>query len=219
MFDISYLLYNVIRAFVPDGTAFGPSGMDIGHGKAPDKVPGKTVAAMSDGISFHETGTGNVPIVCADGYLVAQHGTGFGATESFAVANAQRLKNAVKSGSADGEQFIMHPGSKPANGLLVERQPERYSCFKSIGAHVISGSPDAQNGLEKNGVRVSRFSAALALSAPGRLMQKPNGVFAVVAANGAEFIENEFFVFAGSFCIALMNGLSIGMFFFVAHRR
>jgi len=113
----------------------------------------------------------------------------------------------------------MHLSSKAAKGLLVERQPERYGSFQSVGAHEISGSPDAQNGLEKNGVRVVGFSAAFALSAPEGLMQKPDGVFAVVTTDGAEFIEDVLLVLAGSFLITLLNSLSISMFFFVAHRR
>lgn len=71
--NVRHFFEDIGRSFVPHGTAFGPGSMDIGHDKAPGEIARKAVAAVSHGIGFHETGTGDVPVVGADRDLVAKH--------------------------------------------------------------------------------------------------------------------------------------------------
>ena len=71
---------------VPCGPTFSPSGVDIGESEAPDEITGQRVAAVSNGIGLDEAWPGNVPVVSADGNLIAQQATRFSATEALAAS-------------------------------------------------------------------------------------------------------------------------------------
>ena len=95
VFDIMDTVNNLLGAFVPDGTAFCPSGIDIGHGEAPDEITGKAVAAMSYRIGLHVTGLCDIPVAGAYRDLVAQHGRGLGPAHASAVASLEDVRHGL----------------------------------------------------------------------------------------------------------------------------
>ena len=100
--DVLDLLDDSGGAVVPHGATFGPAGVDIGERQAPDEVTGQRVAAMGDGIGFHEAGLRDVPVVCADGDLISQEAAGLRSTEaSGASLGTCWGQQPVKSGGTD----------------------------------------------------------------------------------------------------------------------
>ena len=80
--DVFDLFDDAGSAVIPCGSTFGPSGMDIGEGETPDEITGQGVAAVGDSVSLDEAGLRDIPVVCADGNLIAQQAARFGGTEA-----------------------------------------------------------------------------------------------------------------------------------------
>lgn len=154
-FYVFDLFNDIVGALVPDCPNFSPSRVDIGHGEAPNEVSTKTGSAVSNGIGFHETRLGNVPVVGTDGNMVAKHGAGLGTAQAFAIPDTQGLEHAVKSRPADSEQLVMDIPWKDSKGLLKEWQPHRHARLESSGAHEVGSLPDGQKCLEKGWGSVS----------------------------------------------------------------
>src|SRR5215510_13536407 len=71
-FDVVYLRYDVGRGLVPNGPALRPLRADIGHGKAPDELPGQAIAAMGDRVGLQIPRSVDIPVCGSYGYLAAQ---------------------------------------------------------------------------------------------------------------------------------------------------
>ncbi len=81
---------------------FGPAGGDIDGIDRIGEQACEGIAAVGDGISFEEAGTGFIPLVGLDGDLVAQEGTGFGGgAASFFVVDASGAEDTVDGGWGD----------------------------------------------------------------------------------------------------------------------
>ena len=107
--DVLDLLDNTGGAVVPCGPAFGPSGVDIGKGQAPDEVAGQRVAAVGNGIGLHEAGLGDIPVVGADGNLIAQQAARFGGTEAPGASLGTGWgQQSVNSGGTDRQQLVFN---------------------------------------------------------------------------------------------------------------
>ena len=70
--DIFDLCYDSGGAVVPCCSTFGPAGVDIGESQTPDEVTGQRVTAMGDRVGLDEAGLRDIPVVSADGDLIAQ---------------------------------------------------------------------------------------------------------------------------------------------------
>ena len=63
---------------------------------------------MGDGIGFHESGLGDIPVGGSDGDVGAEEAAGFGGGEALGASGADRRQDAVNSSSADGQQLLVH---------------------------------------------------------------------------------------------------------------
>jgi hypothetical protein len=97
------------------------------------------------------------------------------------------LKNGV-SGKPGTVQSFLREG---LIARLIVRQPDRNGCLEFLGAHLVTGKPEAFQGGEKLGTAESRLASRTpGLLGSAGLIQQPNSVFPIVATDGAELIEN-----------------------------
>src|SRR5205085_9639659 len=83
-FQVRDLFPDARGAFVPSGAHLGPAAEKIRKDQAPDKIPGKRVAAMGHRVGLDETRPANVPVAGADGNVMLEQRAGLGAAQTFA---------------------------------------------------------------------------------------------------------------------------------------
>ena len=72
MFNIFGLFKDALFAFTPDGPLFGPARCQVGVIDGDSILTGDRVVAVVDGVGFKESWDKLVPLICADGDLMAQ---------------------------------------------------------------------------------------------------------------------------------------------------
>ena len=102
-----------------------------------------------------------------------------------------------------------------AEGFDVAREPERQESFEAFGTGEIGGSPDLAEGFKEKIGAVERSSSSflgLRLGKAFKSLEHSDRMFAVKPTGGTELIEDEGFLFRGSFLIAEKNGLDVFLF-------
>jgi hypothetical protein len=102
-----------------------------------------------------------------------------------------------------------------AKGLNVARDPERQESFEAFGTGEIGGSPDlAERFKEKVGAvqRSSSSPLGLRLSKAFKSSEHSDRMFSVKPTGGTELVEDEGFLFKGSFLITEKNRLDVFLF-------
>ena len=102
-----------------------------------------------------------------------------------------------------------------AKGLNVAREPEGQESFEAFGTGEIGCSPDLAEGFKEKvgGIEGSSPSfLGLRLSEAFKSPEHSDGMFAVKPTGGTEFVEDEGFLFRGSFLITEKDGLEVFLF-------
>ena len=73
---------------------------------------------------------------------------------------------------------------------LVVRKPQRDRSDQSLAAHVVGGKPDAAECFQKPRLAIVRFATWALAERLGYCTQQANGIFALLAAQGAEFVQD-----------------------------
>jgi hypothetical protein len=194
LFDVTELFQDIGFAAAPDSALFAPSGGNVDTVDGIGELASHGLPAVSDGIGFKEAGPGLIPLVGAHGDLVTQKGAWFGgATPTVAVAHTNGSEQPVDGGGRDPQQCLMGLPGKRASQSLVSGQPEWEDGFQPLGAGEIGRKPNALERLQDRLAVIDRLRP----TAPGFGMpetfdpvQQPDGMFAMKAAVGAEFVEN-----------------------------
>jgi hypothetical protein len=106
-------------------------------------------------------------------------------------------------------------GRQGAKGFNVTREPEGQQCFEAFGTGEVGCLPDSAEGFKEKVGLVERSSPSflgLRLSEAFKSPEHSDGMFAVKPAGGTEFVEDEGFLFRGSFLITEKDGFEV--FFF-----
>ena len=98
------------------------------------------------------------------------------------------------------------------------RQPQRQERFEACRARIASSLPDGRQGRDHLGAvsRATAFGGGLGFLW-GWAAEQPDGVFAVVAADLAELVENASSERFGNFLVAKINCFEVVPFGFPTH--
>ena len=102
-----------------------------------------------------------------------------------------------------------------AKGLDVAREPERQESFEAFGTREIGCSPDLAEGFKEKVGGVERSSSSLLELRLGKAFKFPehsDRMFAVKPTGGTELVEDDGFLFRGSFLITEKNRLEVFLF-------
>ena len=194
LFDVTELFEDIGFAAAPDGALFAPSGGDVDTVDGIGELTSHGLPAVGDGVGFQEPGPGLVPLVSGHGDLVTEQGAWFGgAAPTVAVVNANGFEQPVDGSGRDPQQCLIGLWGKSASQSLVSGQPQGEEGFQPLGAGEIGRKPNAFERLQDRFVVIDRFRPAapgVGMSETFDPVQQPNGMFAMIAAVGAEFVEN-----------------------------
>jgi hypothetical protein len=100
-------------------------------------------------------------------------------------------------------------------GLNVAREPERQESFEAFGTGEIGCSPDLAEGFKEKVRVVERSSSSLhglRLSKAFKPSEHSDRMFAMKPRGGTELVEDDGFLFRGSFLITEKNRLDVFLF-------
>jgi hypothetical protein len=106
-------------------------------------------------------------------------------------------------------------GRQGAKGFNVTREPEGQQCFEAFGTGEIGCSPDSTERFKQKVWLVERSSSSfvgLGLSEAFKFPEHSDRMFAVKPTGGTEFVEDEGFLFRGSFLITEKDGFEVFLF-------
>jgi len=99
-----------------------------------------------------------------------------------------------------------------AKGFHIAREPEGQESFEAFGTGEIGCSPDLAEGLKEKVGRIKRSSSSLLGLRLGKAFKSPehsDRMFAVIPTGGTEFVEDDGFLFRGSFLITEKDRLEV----------
>jgi hypothetical protein len=182
------------------------STVDVGVGNRPGVWPLQGVAAVGHGISFDETGAVHGGFVGADGDHGAQQAARTRGALAFGRhAGANRGQQSVAGGGAHGQQLGAHARIQSAVFPFVEGQPFGDGRDQAFAAHLIGGAPQPLQMLQHRAV-IDRLGATPPWGTAPVLAKQPDGIFAAVPADGAEFVEDGCLGAATGIAVALADG-------------
>ena len=100
-------------------------------------------------------------------------------------------------------------------GLNVAREPERQESFEAFGTGEIGCSPDLAEGFKEKLRGVERSPSSLLglrLSKAFKFPEHSDRMFAVKPTGGTELVEDDGFLFRGSFLITEKDRLDVFLF-------
>jgi hypothetical protein len=107
-----------------------------------------------------------------------------------------------------------------AKGLHIAREPEGQQCFEAFGTGEIGCSPDSAERFKQKVWLVERSSPSFVGLRLGEAFKSPehsDGMFAVKPTGSTEFVEDDGFLFSGSFLITQKDRFHVFFFRSWAH--
>jgi len=181
-----------LLALAEQGSRLSPGGVDVGEVERMAEVTGGRRAGVGDQIDLPEAGFLHVPAAGLDGDMVLQQDTGLGASIETTAQGALVSRQAIVDGArADAEQLALHIRGEPETAA-DPGHPLRQQRLQAHRPGVICRDPDGfQDGQQLRRVAASaRAARGRLLQLRRRAVQQPDGILAVVAAVGAELVQN-----------------------------
>ena len=100
---------------------------------------------------------------------------------------------------------------------LVVRQPQRDRGDQSLAAHLVGGKPDTAQRFQKPRLAILRLATWTPAGLLGYCTQQANGIFALLAAHGAEFVQDLGFACPSGVAITAADRFHIGTVLVSAH--
>ena len=208
-------------AFTHDRSGFHPGGVDVGDVEGVKKISRSRVAGVRDQIDLGKARGLDVPGVGFDRDVMFEQGAGFGVpVEVFFELTLFGPQASVDGGRTDLEQLLLGLG-REREALDCPWQPQRQEGFEARRARIACGLPDRRQSPDHFGSVGG--ASALGSSGSGFLwswtVEQPNGVFAVVAANLTELVENARSQSLGCFSVTEINRFEVIPFGLSTHEN
>ena len=198
-------------AFSEQGDPIGPTGEDISGGESVEEIALEGTAAVSDGIDFQIAWAGDIGVESSNG----DHGfketpwTGRG-IEAAAELSFVNLKSPVELTGANRQKFLFR-GPVQVETFARGGEPKRDSFFKALAADIPTGFPDVPGDLQDPRLIKPRTTPVQTWESFNgfRLSQKSKGMFSVVVADLAEFIQDAAFLIFIRLMVTVIDGFEV----------